>query len=259
MSKKLWSTCAGLFGLAALTLCAIPASAQMPEVKEKPPMYTYVANWQVPREHWPDIENSTSPAAAALQKALDDGTLIGYGSDTNLIHTIDGGTHDSWWSSMSMAGLIKALEKARAATDPHSVAFNSAKHWDNVYVSHYYNWKSGPYKGAYTSVSSYKLKADAPDDALKDLSGHLVAPLLEKLLADGTILEYEIDVQAVHTSAPGSFNIVYVTPTPEGIDTVDAAIRDTVKGHPLGIEAFGAATDYTAHRDEIDKSDGVYK
>jgi len=259
MSKKVWSMCAGLLGLAALTLCAIPANAQMQEVKPKPPMYTYVANWQIPREHWPDIESTTAPADGALQKAFDDGTLVGFGSDTALVHTLDGSTHDTWWSSMSMAGLIKALEKARAATDPHSVTFNSAKHWDDVFVSHYYNWKPGSFKGAYTSVSMYKLKADAPDDALKNLSEHLVVPLLEKQLAAGTILEYEIDVQAVHTTTPGLFFIVYLTPTPEGIDTVQAAIRDSVKDHPLGIQAFGSVTDFTAHRDELDKSDGIYK
>ena len=28
-------------------------------------------------------------------------------------------------------------------------------------------------------------------------------PLLEKLFADGTLREYEVDTQAIHTEAPG--------------------------------------------------------
>ena len=100
-------------------------------------------------------------------------------------------------------------------------------------MSHYYNWKPGAYKGGYVHVSEYKLKADAPDDAVDKLAQHLVVPILEKLVADGTVTEYEIDELAIHTSAPGTFSIVYVTPTPEGLDTVQAAVRESLKAHPL--------------------------
>ena len=88
----------------------------------------------------------------------------------------------------------------------------------------------GAYKGGYVHVSEYKLKADAPDDAVDLLAQHLIVPNMDKLIADGTILEYEIDEMAIHTSAPGTFAIVYVTPTPEGLDTVLAAVRDCREG-----------------------------
>jgi hypothetical protein len=58
-------------------------------------------------------------------------------------------------------------------------------------------------------VASYKLKGDAPDNAIETLSKQLVVPLLEKMLADGTILEYEVDTIAVHTEAPGNFWITW--------------------------------------------------
>jgi hypothetical protein len=64
---------------------------------------------------------------------------------------------------------------------------------------------------------------------------------------------------AIHTQAPGMFSIVYVTPTPEGLDTVQAAVLAAVNDHPLGIEAFGSDTIDSAHRDELAKSDGAYK
>ena len=86
-----------------------------------------------------------------------------------------------------MAGLIKVLDQFYASGGTTSPALASAtKHWDLVFVSKYYNWKPGAYKNAYVHVSSYKLKPDAPDDAVDMLSKQLVVPMLEKLLADGS-------------------------------------------------------------------------
>jgi hypothetical protein len=238
----------------------MPLGAQMAEVKEKPAMYSYVANWQVPRAHWADMEKSVSARSEVMSKALANGTIVGYGDDLNLVHTPEGETHDNWWSAMSMAGLVKVLDQLLAIDISASPsAASPTKHWDNVYVSHYYNWHPGAYKGGYVHVSVYKLKADAPDDAVESLSKHMVVPLLEKLLADGTIVEYEIDTMAIHTEAPGMFAIVYVTPTPEGLDTVHAAIVDSLKDHPLSGQAFGSMTDDNGHRDELLKGNGVFK
>lgn len=259
MNRRFWTIFTGLCVLTTLMLFPVPSSAQMQEVKPKPPMYSYVADWQVPRANWADMENAVAPLNAVMDKAMADGTIIGHGNDTNLVHQADAETHDNWWSSMSMAGLIKVLDQIHASGIGNSPALNAAKHWDEVCVSHYYNWKSGPYKNAYTQVATYKFKDNAPEDALDNLAQRLVVPVMEKLLADGTILEYEIDTMAIHTEAPGMFAIVTITPTPEGIDTIDAAIRQAIKEHPLGIQAFESDTDYTAHRDELMKSEGQYK
>ncbi len=260
MNKRLRPIAAGLCGLVAFTLCAIQASAQMSEMKPKPPMYSYVADWQYPRSSWPDVEKTNSAINPILDKALADGTIVGYGSDKNLVHDPDTETHDNWWSAMSMAGIVKVLDQisgTETMTSPLNIS--ATKHWDSIYVSRYYNWKSGSFKGAYTHESAYKFKESAPDEALNMLAQNLIVPLLEKQLAAGTILEYEIDTLAIHTHAPGAFYVVYITPTPEGLDTVQQAIRESQKANPLAIEAFGDMIDDTGHRDELDKSDGVYK
>ncbi len=258
MNTRHWSVFTGLCGLAVFALSAVPSGAQATEVKEKPPMYSYVANWQIPRAHWAEMGASNGADKAILDKAMADGTLVGYGNDVNLVHTPDGETHDDWWSSMSMAGLIKVLDQLLGnSTSP--VLESATKHWDGVYVSHYYNWKSGAYTGGYVVEAMYQLKADAPDDAVETLSKNLVAPLMEKLLANGTILEYEIDLEAVHTDAPGMFAIVYIAPQPEGVDAVHAAIVQAMKDNPLGGPAFGSMIDYSAHRDYLLKGNGEYK
>lgn len=260
MNSRLWSVFAGLCGLLMLSLASIQSVAQTPEVKEKPALYSYVANWQIPRAQWGAMEKDNEANKAILDKAVADGTLVGYGNDENLVHSADGETHDSWWASMSMAGLIKVLDQFSAAGGPTSPVLASAtKHWDLIFVSKYYNWKPGAYKTAYVHVSSYKLKADAPDDAIEMLSKNLVVPMLEKLLADGSIREYEVDTEAIHTGAPDNFWIVYVASSPDGLDKVTAAITGSLKDHPFAGPAFGAMTVSGAHRDELLKGEGTYK
>lgn len=259
MSKRLRSVFAGIC-VCVFALWALQSVAQTSEVKEKPAMYSYVANWQVPRAQWADMAKANAADKPILDKALADGTIVGYGNDENLVHQPDNETHDDWWSAMSMAGLIKVLDQFYASGNTTAGPLASAtKHWDEILESHYYNWHSGAYKSGYTHVSYYKLKADAPDDAVDLLSKNLVVPLLEKLLANGSILEYEVDTEALHTQDPAGFWIVYVASSPEGLDAVDGGIRDALKAQPLGSPAFGGMTDSSVHRDELLRGEGVYK
>jgi hypothetical protein len=259
MHKRFWTVCAGLMCLAAMIVSAYPGQGQAQEVKAKPAMYSYVADWQVDRANWADAEKALAPVNDVLQKALADGTIVAYGNDRNLVHQLDAETHDNWWSAMSYAGLIKALNQIHAAGMAITPALNTAKHWDNIYVSRFYNWKPGATANGYTHVAIYKEKADAPDGTLDNLSSYFVAPVLEKLLADGTIVEYEIDTMAIHTQAPGVFAIVYITPTPEGIDAVQAAVRDAVKASPLATQAFSSVVDDSGHRDGLYQTNCTYK
>jgi hypothetical protein len=252
--------CTLFLGFSVFALAALPAHAQSSPVQPRPLMYTYVANWQIPRAHWSEMPQSAAADKPIMEKALADGALIGYGEDEVLIHSADGETHDDWWSSMSMAGLLKVLDQLYASGNVSSPALDSAtKHWDEVFVSRYYNRHPGAYKSAYSYISNYQLKPDAPMNALDTLSQNIVAPVLEKLLADGTIIEYEIDELTIHTEAPGTFSIVTLSPSPDGIDKVNAAIADAIKAQPLLIPAWNSMTNGSAHRDELLRSEGTYK
>lgn len=260
MNTRWFSTSLGFCGLLVLSLAAVPARAQSTPVQAKAPMYSYVANWQIPRAHWSQMPASEAADKSIMDRELSDGTIVGYGDDETLVHTPDGATHDNWWSSMSMAGLLDVLNQLYASGNVSSPALDSStKHWDEVYVSHYYNWHAGAYKSAYTYVTTYELKANAPDNAVDTLSGNIIAPLFEKMLANGTVLEYEIDELEVDSEAPGSFSIVYVTPTADGIDKVEAAIRDVVKAQPLIVPAFGSMVKARSNRDQLALSEGIYK
>jgi len=259
MNKKLWGIFAGVCTLAMMAAWAAPAYAQ-DEPKEKPPMYSYVGFWNIPRAQWAEMEKANAADQKILEKAMADGTIIGYGNDMNLVHTPDGDTHDDWWSAMSMAGLLNVLDKFYKSSSVASPVLASAtKHWDSIMVSRYYNWHSGSFKGAYTRAAQYKLKPDAPNNAVETLSKNLFVPLMEKLLADGAILEYEVDTEAIHTDDPGTFWVIFITPNADGLDKFNAALRDAGKKNPLNGPAIGSMVDFTPHRDYLSISTGTYK
>lgn len=251
---------AWLFALAMSAALAVPATAQMSDMKEKPPMYTYVGFWAIPRAQWGEMDKSDAADQKILEKAISNGSIIAYGSDMNLIHQPDGPTHDNWWSSMSEAGLLNVLDqfyKNGNATMP--VLASATKHWDSLLVSRCYNWHSGSWKDVYSHGSSFKLKADAPDDAVEILSKNVFAPMFEKLLADGTIHEYEVDTESIHTESPDSFWVFYIAANADGLDKANAAVRDALKANPLLSPAFGSMVDFTPHRDYLVRTNATYK
>ena len=247
-------------GVCILAMSAGVAVAQMSEVKEKPPLYTYIAGWNIPRAQWGDVAKANALDAKILEKAIADGTIVGYGDDVTLVHQAEGTTHDDWWSAMSMAGLLNVLDRLEKSGNATSSVYTSAtEHFDDIYVSRYYNWQSGSWKDGYTYAAFYRLKPDAAEDALDTLSKSLIVPLLEKLQADGTLHEYEFDTQAIHTEAPGMFVIVYLAASAEGLDKVNAALREALKSNPLGGAGFESTIDVSAHHDELLRSNASYK
>lgn len=259
MDRRLWRIPAGVCLLALMAASAVTAFAQA-EPKEKPPMYSYVGFWNIPRAQWADMEKNNAVDQKILDKALADGTIVGYGNDLNLVHTQDGTTHDDWWSAMSMSAVLGVLDKFyKSGTPTAPVLASATKHSDGIFVSHYYNWHPGSYKGAYTRIAMYTLKAGIPEHAIETISKSFLVPLLEKLLADGSIVEYEIDTEAIHSEAPGTFWIDVISANADGLDKLSAALRDAAKTNPLNGPAFDSMVDSTAHRDTLSSSTVTYK
>jgi hypothetical protein len=259
MRKRLGKAFAVVCAVLIVATWAIPASAQS-EVKEKPPMYSYVSNWAIPRAQWGDMDKSATATNGIMEKAVASGTIIGFGGDRIIVHQLDGETHDDWWSSMSEAGLMNVLDQLYASGNSTTSVLDSAtKHWDNIYVSRYYNWKPGSWTGLYGHGSMYHLKADAPDNAVATLSKNLFVPFLEKLLADGTIYEYEVDVEAIHTDNPNMFILYYLCSNAECLDKVNSALAAWTKANPLNGQVIGSMVDYSSHRDVLLRSSATYK
>jgi hypothetical protein len=238
---------------------AVPAHAQTPQVKEKPPLYSYASFWQIPRAQWPEMAKADAADKPIFDKAIASGIIIGYGNDTNLLHDPDGDTHADWWSSLSMAGLLNVLGQL-SSSSRSPVLESATKHWDELLVARYYNWRSGSWQGIYTYAGWYKLKPDAPSDAVDILSKNLLVPLLEKLVADGTLLQYEIDTEAVHTHAPpGSFWILSLAANAEAVDKVNVAVQESVRSNPLLWAEFDSMVDPDQQRDYMALANASYK
>lgn len=244
--------------VAVLGVCAASAGAQTVEVKEKPKLYTYFASWAIPRSHWAEMEKPNPAQEKSMESSVANGSLLGYGADETVVHQVDGPTHDSWWSASSMSGVLDILDTLMKGSPSPALA-TATMHADQVLVSRYYNWHAGTYKGAYTHTALYKLKADAPDDAVDTMSRSVFVPLLEKLLAAGTIVEYEVDEEAIHTSSPDVFWLDYVSPTSAGLDKVNAAVAEALKANPLAGPALGSMLDLPPHRDYLLRGNATYK
>jgi len=257
MQGKFTALLGGLFVMGTVSMGSQPLHAQSMEVKEKPAMYSYVANWQMPRAKWAEYEKPNA-GDKVLSQALGSGALVAYGADKVEVHSPEGPTHDSFWSAMSMAGVLDVLDSLSSGP-PDPVLQSATKHWDGIYVSHFYNWKSGTYKGAYTHTSYYKLKATASDDSIETMSKNFIVPLMEKLLADGGIVEYEIDQEAIHTESPAGFWLDYITPNSAGLDKVNTALGQAIKTNTFAGPAFNAMVDSEVHRDYLSRSNVTYK
>jgi hypothetical protein len=94
-----------------------------------------------------DKDNATANQKV-LAPALADGTLVGYGDHENLAPPEGGFTHDNWWKAKSGADVMKLIEAFHKAGGSSSLV-SSTQHWSERYLSTYYNWKAGSWKGAY--------------------------------------------------------------------------------------------------------------
>lgn len=168
---------------------------------------------------------------AILEKLLSDGTIQGYGQFGTLIHTADGPTHGTWMMASSQADILKALEAFYASPTLNAPVLAASKHWDLFLVSRMHNWRPGMHEGAYLSGSMWTVKPGEGHAFHAVLTARIV-PLLEKLLADGTLVAYTVDTQAYNTQHPGQIEIVLITPDASGLDKVETAFENAFKDDP---------------------------
>ncbi len=228
-----------------LLLGTAPARAQAPQ---RATLFTYVAEWGVPRAEWAEINKLNENVQATLDKLLDEGTLVGYGFYENQLHREDGATHANWFQATSIAGILKALD-ALSATSSASPVLAHSRHRDFLVRSTMYNAKSGTFRGGYLWVGRFAIKPGHVEDWSR-LFGTFIKPVLDELLADGTIVAYQLDTQVVHTpDGVSTLSYGYVTSGPDGIDKVQAAIRAAEAKNEAIAGAISPLEEPTGHFD----------
>lgn len=235
-----------------LILCLILATAgplQAQATQAKAPIYTYVAQWDVPRAQWADMAKLDEQDRPVLDKLVADGTLIGYGAYTNLIHQEGEPTHGTWFSATTEGNLLKALEAIYAqpglVTSPVQGA---SKHWDLILTGDVYNSKPGTSTGGYLTWSRWELKPGAMR-SYSDLNKKVMVPVLEKLLAEGTIKSYGLLTEDYHQQRIGTIFEYFTVPDAASLDKANKALEDAFDSNPALGDAMRASTEPEGHRD----------
>jgi hypothetical protein len=55
------------------------------------------------------------------------------------------------------------------------------------------------------------------------------------------------------------FYVIYIAANAEALDKVNASLRDVMRANPLGGPAFGSMVDFSAHRDDLARTNAMYK
>ncbi len=245
MSKK---TGVGVCLLVVLVFGLSASWAQ--SAPEKPPVYTYVAEWSVPRAQWGDMDKNADAERPLMEKLVADGTIVSYGTYTYVLHTEGEPTHGSWFSASSEGNLLKALETIYAqpalVTSPAQAA---SKHWDHLFQSSIYNSKPGK-SGGYISIARWQVK-QGQMRAYNQLMKNVMMPVLDKLVADGTITSYGTDMDDYHTGPIGVIYEYITVPDAASLDKANKAIDELFNGNAAMGGAYRALVETEGHRDYL--------
>ena len=214
---------AGLVVVVFAVVLMVPAAVS--QMESAPVVYTYVSQFQVPRANWAayaeDTEKSVVPI---LEKLTTDGSIVGWSTFEQVVHTPDGYTHGASWSSPTISGLMKVLDEIRKG-GPRPGQIAATKHEDLLLQATMYHGESGT--PAYFRVICSNTKPDKPGEYTAMLK-KLLVPTFEEQLKKGVATFWGVDEQYVNTGAPSTRCVVINYPNAEGMDKWAAAINATM-------------------------------
>jgi hypothetical protein len=100
-----------------------------------------------------------------------------------------------------------------------------------------------------STVATFKVAPDKEDAFVE--RGKAFVPVLDKLLTEGVITAYGIDVDMLHV--PGENNVAFWADTPDftSLAKANAAIEEFIKANPTLMQDIHSMTDMSTHRDLI--------
>jgi hypothetical protein len=249
MQKRFMGISCLLFLLCGLAV--MPSFAQM--AQGKPDVYTYVAEWSVPRAQWGDMVKADDADKPVLDKLVADGTLVGYGAYTNILHVEGEPTHGTWFTATSEGNLLKGLEAIYAQPGlTTSPVQGASKHWDLILTGNIYGGKPVKASDGYLTISRWQVKPGMMHDYV-ELSKKAIVPLLDKLVADGTLTSYGQLREDYHTQGLGTVWEYFTVPDAASMDKVDKALEAAFESNPALGDAIRGAVEHDGHRDYINR------
>lgn len=229
------------------TMAVVPiAFSQM----EQPVVYTFVSQFQVPRANWAQYtEDSEKLFVPIAEKLMGDGTLVAWSTFETIVHSSEGYTHGTTWSSTSIAGLMRVLDEVRKAGPPRPGQIAATKHEDLLLQSSMYHASSGHWTSAYLRVVCQEAKPEKPEDYAAALTKFL-ASTFDEQFKKGVALSYDLAQQYVNTSTPSVRCLAITFPNAEGMDKWAGAINATLgKMSAADRDAFFGTTVLNSRRD----------
>jgi hypothetical protein len=214
-----------MVGLLFVVLVVGGAPIAVSQMEPAPPVYTFVSQFQVPRANWAAYSEDTDKTFVPIaEKLTADGTIVSWSTFEQIVHTPEGYTHGSAWSSTSISGLMKVLDEIRKV-GPRPGQIAATKHEDYLMQTTMYHAGSGT--SAYLRVVCQTAKADNPEGYAASLKKFLV-PTFEDQLKKGSATYYGVDSQYVNNTTPSIRCLVINYPNAEGMDKWATAINATL-------------------------------
>lgn len=211
--------------------------------------YTYVSVWAIPRAQWAAFAKQDESNIAKMKQAVADGLLVAWGNEAIRVHQEDGYTHADWFTATSRENLLKVLEgQYTTATNPSYVA--ATKHHDLFLHTIAHGGKSVSDGTGYLRVAFYQAKP-GQSDALAGLLMGKVKSFLDSEAVKGNLTLYNIDVEDIHTSAPGGYNLAVLFPDGAAMDKFYSDFGAMEKSDPATGLAFASLTAEKDHRDDF--------
>jgi hypothetical protein len=226
------------------------ARAQQADAPKQPVVYTYVSFFGVPRAQWGAYEKGAASEHKVFDSLLADGTILSYGDGAMEVHEgLNAPTHVGWFTSSSMAGLMKALATLRTSAPPASeIAYTM--HSDEITMSTMYNGKGGTTDSGYVLVQDWTPKPGHAEE-FRDLITKYRKPSLDAQVADGTLSGYSVEEDLIHTETPGTYTLIAVFPNAGAMDKFYAEIESLHTKQPLFGDVYSSTVDYASHRDHL--------
>lgn len=245
--------------LSALLCIVAPLAAQ-----DDAGTYFRVALWDVKRTHWSSYEeNFTKNQKPILDKLFAEGVITEWGITAQSIHTEDGYTHAIWWSGKDLASLQRVLDAFGEENEQLSEAERNKRtaeltasienHRDILGRSLLFRARSTQTDEGFSFLSSAQAKPGKGREYRESWEKRNKATY-DRLLDEGTILAYGIDVEFIHTEAPGRITYWRVVPSLEADAKVRAAIRANDTRTPAERQAMRQALVVEgSHRDSMSR------
>lgn len=201
--------------------------------------YSYLAEFQVKPGMGDDFVELTKKYDKPLFDGLvEEGAVLAWGLDTRVIHEEGTASHMLWWVTSDLGGMDKVFAgfAAMEVSDEDEERFRQSvdlnKHHDHLTRSIAVNISEGePSAPPYTYWSFVKVKRGKGSD-WRELFDKYTKPVLDKLVEDGTLYGYGVDVEWVHTEDPG-WRAMWVVATSMGaFDNVRAAFAASAQERP---------------------------